>query len=1012
MILAKFLIFVAVIAVTFACQECDIYDCTHPVFDCFSKQRETKFYHNHYYSYNGLTLPECLEICRTDIDRCKSVNYYCQNEICDLHSESAATYPERLQFNRDAIYFERKACGNVQTDYECFTRTSGRRLTDYFSSVTADNEEHCVHLCLSVENLCSAASFDSQTNQCRLATSLNSESDTNSEYFEKTCNSECFFTRTDARYLAGYNDYTEDANSVHECIVKCALRNVAENQCKSAEYQSVLKKCYMSGETKSVNPTKFRQSSSYTYVELDCGDSPINTDCITTYQSSYYAGNTYTNLSGSTEESCKDACNQDTNCRSALYAKSRNSNDLKEGMFLLNILSFVVFFVVISAQNCPGNNCKCFDEFNGRHLTTYAKKIEGRSEEECRGSCLAYPELCLSAQYDRTNKLCYLNKITHVSSPSIWKTKGNFVYWYRREECHRNCYFIYHWKKYLLGYNDQQYLSYTSYQCLEACMLNQNFDCKSIDYDRQTGECTLSRESKDTKPNAFLSHIKLEHFHKVCKSDNIEVTPCYQETIDGQYLTNHAKLHNNKQLDECHRLCLSATFTCRSIHYNKSSKKCYLNKETHKSRPNWIRFDNNYVYYLRDENCDFNCYYQYNWRRYIPGFKLGPQHNNITSLECMEKCYLEPTCQSFDYDRNGKRCQLHTESKLTKPNVLQYSSFWENYHKVCAVSKEYICFNSFSNAYLNDLYTEYKEQSEEECISICLFNGHHCKSASYNKRTRKCYITRKTKSSHSNLYFNSQDYRYFEKKLKCQPDCMAIPFKDYYLKGHTLKALSANDDFDCLESCLSYTPQGVCKSASWRDSTKTCLLHDESRITRPFNFKQSNYYVHWDVMCHGKCFTEYPFRYLSNQAYAIIDTTEDRCKYYCLIAKEGCRSAYYNRRNEKCYLTTHTQYTKPNSFIIDHDMVYWERKTVCPAYYYFTVFDGHYLQGHNMKEYVVQDDAECLELCFTQHSFNCKSAEYNKRTRICYLSDENRQTIPHHWRSSSQFIYFEKTHTN
>ncbi|CAD5124146.1 DgyrCDS12446 [Dimorphilus gyrociliatus] len=655
-------------------------------------------------------------------------------------------------------------------------------------------------------------------------------------------------------------------------------------------------------------------------------------------------------------------------------------------------------------------DCKCFDEYQNKHLSTYVKKVDGRTEEECPGSCLTYPGLCQSAQYDRTNEICYLNIETHLSAPATYKNNDNYVYWYRRKECQPHCYFVYYWKKYLLGYNDNKFLSYSSRQCLESCLLNQNYDCKSIDYGRDNGECTLSRESKDTKPAAWKPHITLEHFHKICKFDPIEETPCYESAMDGTYMINHAQVFSNKDEKTCQRLCFTANYVCRSIHYDKVSKKCYLNKETHLSKPGWVKNHSKYTYWMRDAKCDYNCYYVYNYRTYIDGYILT-QYNGYTSNQCIEACYEDPSCKSFDYKRNSKICRLHTESKLTKPNAAKSSSEWENYHKICRpINKEYNCFTSYSNKYINDKYIVFQGKTEEECVKLCLFGEFPCRSASYDKQLKKCFLSRKTKNSHPALYFSNKNYRYFEKHSQCQTDCAILTFPKYYIVGNTIRSTSADSDIDCLKLCLTEKPSGECKSVSWRRSTKTCILHNESRLTMPSAFKPSSLYIHWHLSCTGDyCYNEYPFRYLANQHYTLkSDSSEGGCKSVCLKS-EGCKSAYFDASTEKCYLSKETRLSKPASYLPHNNMVYWERKSVCKADCYMKEYKNYYLQGLNTKSVKVANQLECKQQCFLEKAFTCASAEYNTRTKMCYLSTANRKTAASKWRGSSLYIYWEKT---
>jgi len=677
-------------------------------------------------------------------------------------------------------------------------------------------------------------------------------------------------------------------------------------------------------------------------------------------------------------------------------------------MFLFKVFSFVAVVSAVSTQ-CPNGNCKCFDQYEGKHLTTFDKKVEGRTEEECQTSCLTYPDLCLSAQYDRNLKLCYLNTKTHLSHSYLWENHDNFVYFYRREECHRNCYFVYYWKQYLLGYNDARRLSYSSFQCLQWCLVNQEFDCRSVDYDRENGACTISRESKETQPSAWKTHHKLEHFHRICQSDPIVGDACYEMRLENTYLINHAMVMTNKELSDCQIVCFTAGFVCKSIHYDKTTKRCYLNTETHLTKPNWVRSNSNYEYYMRSETCDFDCRFKYNWRRYMDGYNLEGPRNEYTSLECMRDCYDRVNCESYDYSRQNKVCQLKTASRLTHPQAYKYSSTLENFHKECKTqNQEFLCFTTYANRYIDDMYTEHSKDTAEECVRLCLFTGSLCRSASFNRQTKKCYLSHKTRTTFPQLYKESFDFTYFEKKSSCRPDCYTLEFKDYYLTNSILKTLTNKNEVECLKACHEYLPVGSCKSISWNKNTKECYLHDQTRLTRKTYFYNSNNHIYWEIACTGGCFTVYPMKYLAGQSYKSIHSEEVECKSLCLQCQMGCRSAYYDLNQKKCYLSAETRLTKPSYFKTANNMMYWERENVCHSKYYMQVFDNKYLQGYNREEFQVVNDLECMELCLTKLTYVCKSADYNKRTKTCYLSSSSHQELPSFLRNSPSYMYFER----
>lgn len=199
------------------------------------------------------------------------------------------------------------------------------------------------------------------------------------------------------------------------------------------------------------------------------------------------------------------------------------------------------------------------------------------------------------------------------------------------------------------------------------------------------------------------------------------------------------------------------------------------------------------------------------------------------------------------------------------------------------------------------------------------------------------------------------------------------------------------------------------RSVSYNTKTKTCYLHYESRISFPSAFKKNAQFYHWHIACHDSyCFKEYPFRYLNNQHFnSFVDGSEFSCKSICLKT-QGCKSAYFNIKKKTCYLSKETKLTKPTYYKANNDMVYWEREAVCQPTCYMKQYDKRYIMGRNNKVIKSQNSLDCKQFCLTEKSFDCKSVEFNIRSKECYLSTENRASVPTLWRTSSQYTYFEK----
>lgn len=118
----------------------------------------------------------------------------------------------------------------------------------------------------------------------------------------------------------GCNDKTiEDVNTWEECVEKCAYAYGSgqdEFYCNSAEYNRVLKRCYLSKKTDKDNPLGMQDSSVYNYYDRVCIN-PIEQKpkCFKEYKNTYMAGFTRDFYKNSSSEACKSSCLDTSYCK-------------------------------------------------------------------------------------------------------------------------------------------------------------------------------------------------------------------------------------------------------------------------------------------------------------------------------------------------------------------------------------------------------------------------------------------------------------------------------------------------------------------------------------------------------------------------------------------------------------------------------------------------------------------------------------------------------------------------
>lgn len=552
---------------------------------------------------------------------------------------------------------------------------------------------------------------------------------------------------------------------------------------------------------------------------------------------------------------------------------------------LYEILFFICFWGIIF--------CKCFDPISGKYLDFYVNSIGGRGEDECKASCLTANFQCKSAQYNKETKVCFLNEETHLTQSNYFESSNNYIYWIRNDNCQKNCYFEYSYKMYLLDFNTIKMAPVSSFECLEECLSRSDIDCKSIDYYRDKRVCTLSVESKNTQPSPWLSHIYLEHFHKVCFLPELEY-PCFKQTFNGKYLNNYVKEYYDVTDEECRELCLSSNFYCKSAQYKKKDKICYLNDESHMTTPVNFISDENYVYWLRDDECAVNCYLKEYKESRIADFHKTI-FNSISKIDCFHRCFTEKQfiCLSLDYNKNNKECILSSKSSDSASNILENDDSYNHYDRIC-INDRIIpspCFNIvYEGKYLNNYDTIIQGQTEDDCRRSCLISEILCKSAQYDRLLQICYLNVETHISTPKNFEQNLNFIYWMRDENCDLDCYFQYYIKRYLLGSNTYVFRPFPEMKCMEQCFKLkNPE--CLSIDYHTGKKQCTISVESKDTEQDSWLPHGTIEHYHKVCPKKfpCFKYYEGKYLNDKLREYRYFTEENCVRLCLSGGLLCK---------------------------------------------------------------------------------------------------------------------------
>lgn len=131
----------------------------------------------------------------------------------------------------------------------------------------------------------------------------------------------------------------------------------------------------------------------------------------------------------------------------------------------------------------------------------------------------------------------------------------------------------------LHGYDDKLIEEVQSrIKCQELCLNEQEFRCRSAEYDYLTMQCRLSMLDRHSKPNAFRpTTSNVDYFENQCVSIGSQCDAF--ERFEDMDLGRAEIMRPANTSDQCQQICTQTikAFICRSFTWNPQTSRCYLN---------------------------------------------------------------------------------------------------------------------------------------------------------------------------------------------------------------------------------------------------------------------------------------------------------------------------------------------------------------------------------------------------------------------------------------------------
>ncbi|VDN05995.1 unnamed protein product [Thelazia callipaeda] len=209
-------------------------------------------------------------------------------------------------------------------------------------------------------------------------------------------------------------------------------------------------------------------------------------------------------------------------------------------------------------------------------------------------------------------------------------------------------------------------------QCLSACLKENEFVCRSVNYNYDTYLCELSTEDRRSKPNHLRhSDSPVDYYDNNCLSRQNRCGEAGGNLVFVKTTNFEIHFYDHTQSVEaqesfCLQKCLDSLNTfCRSVEFSPSEKNCIVSDEDTFSRADQQGHIQSKDYYepvcVAADLSSSTCRQQAAFERFI-GSQIEGQPvasaQGVTLSDCISLCFQNLNCKSINYDRTQMTCYV------------------------------------------------------------------------------------------------------------------------------------------------------------------------------------------------------------------------------------------------------------------------------------------------------------------------------------------------------------------
>lgn len=230
-------------------------------------------------------------------------------------------------------------------------------------------------------------------------------------------------------------------------------------------------------------------------------------------------------------------------------------------------------------------------------------------------------------------------------------------------------------------------------QCLSACLKENEFVCRSVNYHYDTFLCELSTEDRRTKPNHLRqSEDAVDYYdnnclnrHNRCGESGGNLVFVKTTNFEIHYYDHTQSVEAQESF--CLQKCLDSLNTfCRSVEFSPTEKNCIVSDEDTFSRADQQGHVQGKDYYepvcVSADLSSSTCRQQAAFERYI-GSEIDAKPiasaQGVTISDCISLCFQNLNCKSINYDRTQTTCYVYSvgrqEAKVKSSLTTDYYEF-------------------------------------------------------------------------------------------------------------------------------------------------------------------------------------------------------------------------------------------------------------------------------------------------------------------------------------------------